>query len=100
MHIHVISKCIEYKPILDYYNARKSDDEEPLEILDRFEGGFQIQITHMKNEMVDNNLKIRQLRWNRGELKSFGYIGFSEKQVMLLYEAIVNAFPGQVLLIE
>ena len=101
MQIKVLVDTIKYQPVLDYYNANKPEDEEPLERLDRFEGGFQIQIPSMKNKSVGENSKIRQLRWSRGRLVSyFGLIGFTEKQTVMLYEALVHALGGNVILEE
>jgi hypothetical protein len=76
--------------ILGYYNSKKSHDEEPLEILERCEGGFKIKITNMKNESLDDNKKIKQLRWSKGFLLSKNYTGFTEKETVLLYEALVE----------
>jgi hypothetical protein len=100
MQIKVLVDTIKYEPILEHYNANKPDDEEPLERLDRLEGGFKIMILEMKNKYVDANLKIRQLRWHEGHLVSMGHIGFTEKQKMLLYESLVFSLKGNVLLIE
>ena len=100
MQIKVLSHTINYQPVIDYSNNHKPYDEEPLERLDRVEGGFQIQIPSMKDKMVDVNRKIRQLRWDQGKLVSMFYIGFNEKQTMMLYEALVQALPGKVLLIQ
>jgi hypothetical protein len=68
MQIKVLVDIIEYEDlqkILDYYNSNKSIDEEPLEVLDRCEGGFKIAIPYMKDIMCDMNRKIKQLRWNK-----------------------------------
>jgi hypothetical protein len=100
MRIKVLADTIDYNAILDYYNTHRSDDEEPLQRLDRTEGGFQIQIPSMKNKICDENNKIRQLRWANGQLVSGFYIGFTEKQTMLLYDALVYALKGNVLLLE
>lgn len=78
------------KKVLDYYNSNKLDDEEPLQILDRCEGGFKIQISYMKNQMCNENDKIKQLRWHRKYLTSKNYIDFTYKEKMLLYEALAN----------
>lgn len=99
MQIKVLVDRIDYEPVLDYYNSNKSEDEEPLERLDRAEGGFKIAITEKKNKHIDENLKIRQLRWSMGQLLSMEYIGFTEKQTMLLYESLLHALKGNVLLI-
>ena len=86
-----------YNKILDFYNNNKSSDEEPLERLDRFEGGFQIKIPSKQDIICDANEKIRQLRWNKKYLVSGYYIGFTEKQEMLLYESLVYALGSNVL---
>jgi hypothetical protein len=92
MRIKVSADTVNYASVIAYYNANKPADEEPLERLDRFEGGFQIQIESMKNTPIDSNLKIRQLRWSRGCLLSGYHIGFTEKQTLLLYEALVHSY--------
>jgi hypothetical protein len=96
MFIVVLVDRISYGPILDYYNSHKPEDEEPLQRLDRFEGGFQIDIPHLKDDksIYDPNNKIRQLRWSRGCLKSAGFIGFTENQTLILYEALVHSLGG------
>jgi len=86
------------RAIINHYNANKPKDEEPLERLNRAEGGFQIQIANKKNDICDDNSKIRQLRWSRGRLVSGGYIGFTAKQEAMLYEALVHALGGYVLM--
>lgn len=102
MPIKVTANSIDaetFREIINYYNTNKPEDEEPLERLPRAEGGFQIQIASKKNLACDNNLKIRQLRWSRGELVSCGYIGFTAKQEAMLYEALVHGLGGGVLMI-
>jgi hypothetical protein len=76
--------------ILDYYNYNKPYDEEPLERLDRCEGGFKIQISYMKEQFCDENKKIKQLRWHKKYLTSQKYIDFKYKEKMLLFESLVN----------
>jgi hypothetical protein len=101
MRIRVLVDTINnetFQKILHYYNNNKTDDEEPLERLDRTEGGFQIKIPSKQNSRVDENEKIRQLRWSNGALVSGFYIGFTEKQIMLLYDALNFALGGSVLL--
>lgn len=95
----------EFDKILNYYNTKKDVDENKLEILDRSEGGFKIAIPSEKwtrkscgGRFTDENEKIQQLRWSNGYLISMGYIGFTEKQYMLLYDSLVYALPGKVLL--
>ena len=60
MTIKVFVPSIEketIQKILDCYNSKKCDGEEPLEILGRCEGGFQIKITNMKEVHCDANKK-------------------------------------------
>ena len=64
-----------FQKILDFYNSNKSSDENPLERLNRAEGGFQIKLPEEKwtrdyRGFVDENYKIRQLRWSKGLLDS------------------------------
>ena len=103
--IKVLTETIEYQPILDYYNSHKEEGEPPLQKLNRAEGGFKIDLPEEQWEKdfigyVDANNKIRQLRWNEGCLVSRFYKTFTEKQSMLLYEALVYCLPpGSVLLL-
>ena len=92
MTIKVLVPSIEketIQKILDCYNSKKSDGEEPLEILARCEGGFQIKITNMKEVDCDANKKIKQLRWEKGYLVSQNYRGFTKKEELLLYYSLV-----------
>ena len=101
MPIRVTATSIDadtIRNVINHYNANKPADEEPLERLNRAEGGFQIQIVNKKNDICDDNLKIRQLRWSRGRLVSGEYIGFTQKQEAMLYEALVHALGGNVLM--
>ena len=101
MPIRVTATSIDaetFRAIITHYNSNKPEDEEPLERLPRTEGGFQIQIASKRNMMCDDNLKIRQLRWSRGRLVSCGYIGFTQKQEAMLYEALVHGLGGNVLM--
>lgn len=102
MLIKVLVDRISYADVLEYYNSHKPEDEEPLQILDRFEGGFKIDIPHLKDDKsLYPNSKIRQLRWWCGFLKSAGFIGFTENQTVILYESLVHALgENNVLLIN
>lgn len=75
--------------ILDYYNQYKPCHSERLELLDRYEGGFQISIPEMKDVICDDNKKIKQLRWHKGFLVSGYYIGFDGDEEDLLYASFV-----------
>ena len=104
MTIKVLVDTIDYKPVLDYYNSNKEAGEPPLKILNRKEGGFEIELPEnqwKKDYMgfVDANGKIRQLRWSEGRLVS-NYISFTAKQGILLYEALVHSLPPGSVVIE
>ena len=91
MSIKVFVSKIDYKPILEYYNQHKKIDDVDLEYLDRCEGGFQIKIIEKQKEDIDENKKIRQLRWNSGYLISHrGYTSFTTDEKMLLFESLQN----------
>ena len=98
MQIKVLIDEIENKQIqeiVDYYNSNKQRHEEPLEILNRCEGGFKIQISYMKNQMCNENDKIKQLRWHKKYLTSqintnLTYIDFTYTEKKLLFEALVD----------
>ena len=93
MPIKVLLDTISYEDIqkvLDYYNQNKPLDNEPLLRLNRYEGGFKINISDMKDAICDANLKIKQLRWHRGFLVSQYYIGFNDDESELLYKSLVN----------
>jgi hypothetical protein len=107
MTIQVLVDTIDketFQKILDFYNENKNADEPPLKRLDRAEGGFKIELPESEwekdfNGFVDDNNKIRQLRWFNGELVSFGHRSFTAKQGILLYEALVYSLPpGSVIL--
>lgn len=75
--------------ILEYYNMNKLPSEQPLELLDRFEGGFKINIEGFYDKFCDDNKKIKQLRWNNGYLVSGYYVSFTKTEEKLLYDALV-----------
>ena len=91
---------IEIKQIIEFYNFHKQSDEEPLEELDRCEGGFQIKISDLKDIDCDTNKKIKQLRWNKRQLISEGYIGFTEYEEKLLYTSMVQILGSKNVLFE
>jgi hypothetical protein len=77
-----------FEKILNHYNLNKPADEYPLERLNRAEGGFQIKLGP-RNNLIDANHQIRQLRWNRRRLEST-HIGFTKEQEQLLCNALVE----------
>ena len=94
-----------FQKILDNYNKLKEANENPLQRLNRAEGGFQIELPQDKWDIdpyfgfPDANDKIRQVRWSNGTLVSGLHRGFTLKQYMLLYDSLVVALPpGSVVL--
>ena len=75
-----------YQPIIDYYNEHRVEGFE-LEKLPRCEGGFMIKLPESQWLGVDPDLKIRQLKWCRGQLIR-GWIGFDNTQLSLLFDAL------------
>jgi len=85
-----------YEPILNYYNANKSDKWNPLRQLEVAEGGFEIELNaeELKRQVkwtTDRNDEVKQLRWNHGRLSSCGYTGFNEKETELLFKALQHS---------
>jgi hypothetical protein len=80
----------DIQKVVDYYNQNKPDTEEPLNRLNRYEGGFQISLPHMKDVMCDANNKIKQLRWHKQCLVAGFYMGFSDSEEDLLYKSLVH----------
>ena len=101
MPIKVLVDSIEFEDIykiIEIYNKNKHPSDEPLEKLYRCEGGFQIKITDKKNEICDENQKIKQLRWKYKYLISFiNCIGFDEKEETLLFESMKTVLGENVL---
>ena len=69
-NIKLDSPAVDYTALLKYYNDHKDDSLNGLYKLERFEGGFEIDIKNYKtyscNPMrYDPNSKIKQLRWKK-----------------------------------
>jgi hypothetical protein len=94
MYIQVLVSHITYNPIIEYYNTHKEENEEPLQVLNRMDGGFYISLPKPAKGnygFIDFNDCVRQVRWDRKRLCSTGFIGFTDKQTKLLYESMVHA---------
>lgn len=96
--IQVSFGTIDYDSVCQYYNKHKNDNWEPLERLDRAEGGFKIKLN---NELADINTTIKQLRWDRRCLKPYMmYPSFSEEEQQLLYKSISSIYGDDSVLIK
>lgn len=81
-----------YHLICEYYNTNKSVDAMPLQKANVCEGGFEIPlneselaIIRRRYDILDQNQKVRQLRWSLGWLISMGHNGlFKEEEELLL----------------
>jgi hypothetical protein len=100
MPIRVLVDSIEietvYK-IIDNYNKNKDDDDEPLERLERCEGGFQIRSKDNYFVIGENN-KIKQLRWKHKYLQPFLHCqGFTKKEEIQLFTAMKTVLGENVI---
>ena len=101
MQIRVYVPKIEdsdMESILNYYNTHKKETDEPLERLNRAEGGFQIQITDLKDvSSINTNEKIKQLRWKRRYLvPEYGFPYFEDGEQALLFESMKSVLGDNV----
>jgi len=94
--VDIITKEMRSK-ILEFYNATKPENDPPLEILDRCEGGFQIKILNKQNVNCDINEKIKQLRWSKKCLVPFNhYPDFSKDETFLLFRSMHSVLGDKV----
>lgn len=109
MRVKVLAKIQgeTVQSIIDSYNSSKSDDEPPLQWLDRAEGGFKIDLPSDKwkkdsrTGYIDANNKIRQVRLFNGYLLAgIDNISFTAKQYMLLYDVLIQCLPPGTVLLE
>jgi hypothetical protein len=88
--------AVDYIKILDYYNMNILYGQPKLEILDRCEGGFQIQDLSAKYE-TDANMQIKQLRWNKKRLVPYStYRGFDKYEEIMLFIAMRSVLGNNV----
>jgi len=90
----------EYDRVLNYYNSNKSQNDQPLEKLDRCEGGFMIKKEY-SSLFNDENDNIKQLRWSTKYLLPYkNYSSFSEAEEELLYKSLFEVFREKVIFIK
>ena len=91
----------EYTKVLNYYNSNKLENDQPLEKLDRCEGGFMIKKENCSSSKNDENDSIKQLRWNTKYLVPYkNYSSFSEAEEELLYKSLFAVFREKVIFIK
>jgi hypothetical protein len=85
-----VIKQNENQEIVEKYNEIKPANWSPLEILQRAEGGFKIEISDKKNVKCTNqNDKIKQLLWmNKTLVCHRNYPTFNEAELQLLFRAM------------
>lgn len=95
-----VIKQNENQEIVEKYNELKPANWQPLEILQRAESGFQIEIPANKNVKCTNqNEKIKQLRWmNKTLVCRNSYIGFNHVELQLLFRAMHSVLGDNVYL--
>lgn len=90
--------AVDYIKILDYYNMNIPYGQPKLEILDRCEGGFQIQDLSAKYE-TDANMQIKQLRLKNKRLVPYStYKGFDKYEEIMLFIAMRSVLGNNVTL--
>tara|TARA_X000000950_G_C13875976_1_gene644847 strand:- start:17 stop:631 length:615 start_codon:yes stop_codon:yes gene_type:complete len=95
MTIIVTFKTFEYEPIIEYYNQNKPPDWNPIEKLNRIEGGFQIKLKGFNHDrsLVDINQRIKQVRWCRQQLTTpIAMFGFTMEEEYLLYQSFLHVY--------
>ena len=93
MMIRVSQNTIDYDAVIEHYNNNKAEHDSPLQKLDRAEGGFKLDIPLDKLEQhqgfLDNNMKIKQLRWENNCLVSrMGMPRFNANELWDLFWAL------------
>ena len=85
-----VIKGYENQEIVKKFNEMKPPDWPPLEILQRAEGGFQIEIPEKKNiKCANQNQKMKQLRWmNKTLVRYKNFISFNDVELQILYKAM------------
>ena len=93
-----VIKTNENQEIIEKYNKIKPLNWPPLEMLQRAEGGYQIEIPEKKNiRCANQNEKIKQLRWmNKALICRSCYTTFNEKELQLLYRAMHSVLGDNV----
>ena len=82
----------QYQRVIEYYNKNKLLTDNNLQVLDRAEGGFKINLD-FNEEKYGVNGKIKQLRWCKGKLLLPGYyIDFTNDEKILLYKSLCHVF--------
>lgn len=84
--------------IVKIYNEIKPPTWPPLQILDRAEGGFQIEIPEKKDiKCANQNDKIKQLRWRNKALVGYSrYPTFNQVELQLLLRAMSSVLGDNV----
>ena len=91
-HIKVTILNVDYNNVCGYYNQHKPSTFNEIKQLDRVEGGFSIDLL-TKNQKLDINENIKQVRWNNKHLiTKWSYIPFSSEETKLLFESLVSIY--------
>jgi len=95
-----VIKWVEKQEIVKKYNKIKPSNWPPLAILERAEGGFQIEIPEKKNmKCANENDKIKQLRWmNKALVCNRHYTTFNHLELQLLFRSMHSVLGDNVYL--
>lgn len=101
--IRVTFSTFDYEPVCSYYNLNKPKNWNPIEKLNRIEGGFCIKrnIENQTGKLRDENEKIKQLRWsNKKLIVPTGWYGFTKEEEKLLYDSLCFIYGSETVLLE
>ena len=104
MYIQVLFSTIDYKAVCAFYNENKDPNANPLEEINRIEGGFMIKRKMESKDgnvkLVDDNAIVKQARWSRKNLFTpTGYYTFSDAEWILIHQSLMAVYgPEQAIL--
>lgn len=81
-----------YDEVCTFYNKEIPTNSNPLQKLNRIEGGFKILLDHF-NDNDDANLKIKQVRWKKKHLATeFHHFPFTDEETQRLFLSFQHVF--------
>ena len=90
-HIKVKMSTVDYDSVCKYYNQHKPANFNEIKKLDRYEGGFCIDLN--KKKEFDENNNIKQVRWvNKNLITRPCYYSFNKEETMLLFQSLVSVY--------
>ena len=96
ININSINSC-QINDVINFFNLNKPCKWNKLE---KFENGFQIklnenEILQYNKKILDENDKLKKLKWDNNKLCSTGCINFNEEELLLLYRSLKYVFGNK-----